>query len=112
MIYVYAYYQDTYTSFFEMMPHVDFDSSNAMKILLLGHAQKQKIEDILKEALDRVCPTRSPGKVRWRRAPISQPGLRLPEVPKGYNKNVKQVMGFLSLYKTLPMEEMFKEICN
>lgn len=88
VIYVYAYHQDIYTYFFEKMPHFDLDSSNAIKVLLSRDAQKQKIEEILKDALDRVCPTRSPGKVRRRRAPISQPRLDLPEVPKGYHKNV------------------------
>ena len=112
VIYVYAYHQDIYTYFFEMMPYVDPDTSNAIKILLSGNAQKQKIEEILTAALDRVCPTRSPGKVRWRQAPISQPCLDLPEVPRGYHKNVKKVMGFLSLYKTLPVEEIFKSNCN
>lgn len=88
VIYVYAYHQDIYTYFFEKMPHFDLDSSNAIKVLLSRDAQKQKIEEILKDALDRVCPTRSPGKVRRRQAPISQPRLDLPEVPKGYHKNV------------------------
>lgn len=104
----YAYHQDIYTYFFEKMPYFDLDSSNAIKVLLSQNAQKQKIEEILKEALDRVCPMRSPGKVGRRRAPISQPCLDLPEVPKGYRKNVWKVMGFLSLYKTLPMEGIFK----
>lgn len=88
VIYVYAYHQDIYTYFFEKMPYFDLDSSNAIKVLLSWSAQKQKLEEILKEALDRVCPTRSPGKVRQRQAPFSQPRLDLPEVPKGYHKNV------------------------
>lgn len=69
--YIYVYHQDIYTYFFEMMPYVDLDTSNAIKILLSGNAQQQKIEEILKGPLYRVCPMRSPGKVRWRQAPIS-----------------------------------------
>lgn len=71
MIYVCAYHQDIYTEFFEMMIYVDIDTSNAIKMLLSKNARKQKIGEIVKGALDRDCPTRSPGKVRRSQAPIS-----------------------------------------
>lgn len=75
VIYICAYRQDIYTEFFEMMAYVDLDTDNAIKILLSGNAQKQKIEEIVKGALVRDCPTTSPGKVRWSRAPIYFPCL-------------------------------------
>lgn len=71
VIYVGAYCQDIYIEFFEMMIYVDIDTGNAIKMLLSGNARKQKIGEIVKGALDRDCPTRSPGKVRWSQAPIS-----------------------------------------
>lgn len=63
VIFVCDNHQDIYTVL-EMMPHVDLHTSNTIKTLLSGNAHKQKVEDILKAALNRVCPTRSPGKLR------------------------------------------------
>lgn len=61
MIYVYACHQDLYIYSSEMIPYIDLNTSNAIKILLSGNAQKQVIGEILK-VVGRVCPTRSPGK--------------------------------------------------
>lgn len=60
VIYYYAYHQDLYT-YSSMIPCIDLNTSNVIKILLSGNAQKQEIEEILK-VVSRVCPTRSPGK--------------------------------------------------
>lgn len=61
VIFIYGDHQDIYTAL-EMMPHIHLHTSNTIKILLSGNAQNQKAEEILKAALDRACPTRSPGK--------------------------------------------------
>lgn len=53
VIFIYAHHQDTYTSFFEKMPYVGLDTSNAIETLLSGNAQRQKIEAILKGVLNK-----------------------------------------------------------
>lgn len=55
-----------FTHSFEGVPHLDLGTTNAIKIPLKGNAQKQKIGKILKGAQERVYPTRTQGKIRWR----------------------------------------------
>lgn len=71
------------------MPHLDLGTTNAIKTLLKGNAQEQKIVKILKGALERVYPMRTQGKVRWRTGSHSQPCSDLPVLVLSNVKEMK-----------------------